>query len=206
MRAAKRYFWPVAIIVAALEPGIGSAQLIPDSTLGPRSSTIVTKGSIHTIDGGALNGGNLFHSFRDFNVEAGQSVYFNVPGVDNILTRVTGPNASNINGRLGVNGNANLFLINPNGIVFGSGASLDIRGSFLATTASAIKLSDGSEFSATHPTAPNLLTISVPIGLQWGGHQLQATISNRGNLMVGQDLTLAADRLNLQGHCKPDGI
>ncbi|WP_293084779.1 filamentous hemagglutinin N-terminal domain-containing protein [Moorena sp. SIO4A1] len=41
-----------------------------------------------------------------------------------MLSRVTGTNVSNILGTLGVLGNANLFLINPNGIVFGSNSRL----------------------------------------------------------------------------------
>ncbi len=77
-------------------------------------------------------GANLFHSFREFNVEEGRSAYFTNPApIENILSRVTGDNPSQILGKLGVLGNANLFLINPNGIIFGQNASLDVRGSFV---------------------------------------------------------------------------
>ncbi|HAA28965.1 MAG TPA: filamentous hemagglutinin, partial [Cyanobacteria bacterium UBA8553] len=135
--------------------GRASAQLTPDSTLGGESS-IITPGVIinrqpaDRIDGGASRGANLFHSFREFNIGAGREVYFaNPAGIENILTRVTGSTRSEILGTLGVSGNANLFLINPNGIVFGSNARLDMRGSFLASTASSFKFADGIEFSAT---------------------------------------------------------
>jgi filamentous hemagglutinin family protein len=175
------------------------AQLIPDSPLGSQSSTVNTSGLVDTIRGGVKSGANLFHSFLELNVGSGRSLYFSDPGVSNILTRVTGNNPSKIDGRLGVSGSANLFLINPNGIIFGSGSSLDIRGSFTATTAAAIKFADGSEFSATNPASSNLLTISIPIGLQRGANQSTGTIINRGNLQTGQDLTLEADRLDLQG-------
>ena len=68
------------------------------------------------IDGGAARGSNLFHSFSDFNVNAGQPVYFTNPvDIENILSRVTGNSISNIEDVLGVDGNANLFLLNPNG-------------------------------------------------------------------------------------------
>jgi large exoprotein involved in heme utilization and adhesion len=73
---------------------------------------------------------------------------------------VTGTNSSNILGTLGISGgNANLFLINPNGIIFGVNASLDVGGSFTATTANAIKLGDTGLFSASEPTTSNLLTV-----------------------------------------------
>ncbi len=192
--------WLVVIVFTLSEPHIPSvAQLIPDRTLGSQSSTVNTNGAIDTIRGGVKSGANLFHSFLELNVGSGRSLYFSDPGVSNILTRVTGTNPSKIDGRLGVSGTANLFLINPNGIIFGSGSSLDIRGSFTATTAAAIKFADGSEFSATNPQAPSLLTIAVPIGLQRGTNQPAVTIMNRGNLQTGQDLTLEADRLDLQG-------
>lgn len=88
------------------------------------------------IEGGARRDSNLFHSFSEFNINNGQRVFFaNPAGVDRILSRVTGNTQSNILGTLGVLGNADLFLLNPNGIVFGPNARLDVWGSFLATTA-----------------------------------------------------------------------
>lgn len=191
--------WSTVLILALGEMGTpGFAQLVPDGTLGTQSSTVRTSGSTDIIEGGVRTGRNLFHSFQELNVDSGRSLYFQDPGVRNILTRVTGSNPSSINGKLGVLGNANLFLLNPNGIIFGPSARLDIRGSFVASTASAIKFADGSEFRATLPQAAPLLTVSLPIGLQ-RGNQPAATIINRGNLAVGQDLTLDADRLDLQG-------
>jgi filamentous hemagglutinin family protein len=139
---------------------------VPDNTLGAESSVVtpdVIKGiPSDRIDGGAPRGANLFHSFSQFNIGEGRGAYFTNPaGILNILTRVTGANRSDILGRLGViNGDANLFLINPNGIVFGPSASLDVQGSFLATTADAVKLGDSGVFSASQPATSNLLTVS----------------------------------------------
>ncbi len=95
------------------------AQIAPDTTLGNENSTVTSTGSIDQIDGGAARGANLFHSFEEFNVDEGRAAVFTNPsGIENILTRVTGANPSNILGTLGVaGGNANLFLINPNGII-----------------------------------------------------------------------------------------
>ncbi len=156
-------------IVGTLLTAVGesvNAQIVPDNTLGAESSVVTPIPNIQgipsdQIDGGATRGANLFHSFSQFNIGAGRGAYFTNPaGILNILTRVTGANRSEILGRLGVNGPANLFLINPNGIVFGQYASLDVQGSFLATTADAVKLGDAGLFSASQPTTSNLLTIS----------------------------------------------
>ncbi len=182
------------------------AQIIPDETLGNESS-VVTPDNIKglesdRISGGATRGSNLFHSFREFNIGEGRGGYFENPAaIENIFSRVTGSNPSNILGRLGVLGDANLFFLNPNGILFGPKASLDIRGSFLATTADSIVFPDGNQFSATNPEAPPLLTVNVqqPIGLEFEGRQ--GVISNLGNLNVdaGQNLALVGGDVTLDG-------
>ncbi|MDZ8258168.1 filamentous hemagglutinin N-terminal domain-containing protein, partial [Nostoc sp. ChiQUE01b] len=147
------------------------AQITPDATLGDKSSVVVQdklEGSdIDRINGGAIQGSNLFHSFQEFNVSEGAKAYFTNPGgITNILTRVTGSNASNILGTLGVLGPANLFLINPKGIVFGPNALLNMGGSFVASTADSLVFDNGLEFSATNPQAASLLTVNIPVGLR----------------------------------------
>ncbi|BAT54526.1 filamentous haemagglutinin outer membrane protein [Nostoc sp. NIES-3756] len=155
-----------------LVSGIGSrqkvlAQIQPDTTLGNESSVLVP--GVDIIQGGAVRGINLFHSFSEFSIEEGRSVYFSNPiGVENIITRVTGNNRSDILGTLGVLGKANLFLINPNGIVFGQNAKLDVKGSLVASTADSLVFGNGFVFSARNPQAPPLMTINVPLGLQFG--------------------------------------
>jgi filamentous hemagglutinin family protein len=167
-----------------------SAQPVPDRTLGSENSSVIPRGGRnYDISGGARRGDNLFHSFSEFDVDAGGSVYFRNPAaVQNILSRVTGSNPSEILGTLGVRGNANFYLLNPNGIFFGPNARLDISGSFLATTGDRFSFPDGSEFSASNPQAPPLLTVNVPVGVQWG--DLPAAIANSANLTVGRDLSL----------------
>ncbi|WP_167407591.1 filamentous hemagglutinin N-terminal domain-containing protein [Nostoc flagelliforme] len=162
--------WLGCVGVTAVSVNPAFAQLTPDNSLGSERSQVIPfdqKNDI--IDGGAARGANLFHSFQDFNVSDGRGVYFaNPQGITNIFSRVTGGNSSNIFGRLGVDGAANLFLLNPNGIVFGQNAQLDIQGSFLGTTANSLVFANGIEFSATNPQAPSLLNINVPVGLQFG--------------------------------------
>ena len=206
MNQVTRYLWNASSIalgfLATISPA--HAQIVPDNTLPVNSK--VTGCPVCRIEGGTVRGVNLFHSFQEFGVPTGGEAFFNNGlQIENIFGRVTGANLSHIDGLLRANGTANLFLINPNGIIFGENARLDIRGSFFASTANTLKFPDGSEFSATNPQAPPLLRINVTPGLQWGTSQPGATITNRGNLAPRQDLTLAADRLDLQGQLSAGG-
>ena len=155
-----------------LFPTAALAQIVPDNSLGAESSRTVSD-TINNlpsdkIEGGANRGVSLFHSFREFNVGEGRAAYFANPnGILNIFTRVTGGNPSNILGILGVQGNANLFLLNPKGIVFGPNARLDLRGSFIGSTGSGILFDNGFEFSAANPNAVPLLAINIPVGLSF---------------------------------------
>ena len=146
-------------------PTVVRSQIVPDNTLGEESTQVTPNQNINDlpselVEGGAPRGSNLFHSFSKFNVESGRGAYFaNPDGIANIFSRVTGNNASEIMGRLGVLGNADLFLINPNGIIFGKNASLDINGSFTATTATAVQFGEQGFFDTNKPNAPPLLTV-----------------------------------------------
>lgn len=183
-----RLRWTIAPLIAVLgfeTPAI--AQIIPDDTLGSERSTVLQDATLNgapltiTIDGvanpvdviidGARRGRNLFHSFLEFNAAVDRAIYFIAPDaqVQTILARVTGSNPSNIFGRLGTAqligdrlgiSNASLFLINPNGILFGDKASLDVDGAFVATTANAVQFGN-DRFSATTPTAvPDVLQVN----------------------------------------------
>jgi filamentous hemagglutinin family protein len=114
------------------------------------------------IEGGATRGANLFHSFEEFGIEVGNEVDFaNPDGIESIFSRVTGQQASDIMGRLGVDGPADLYFLNPNGIVFGPNAQLDVQGSFVATSADAIQFGNSESFSTIEQSVPSqLLTIA----------------------------------------------
>ncbi|MBD2491231.1 filamentous hemagglutinin N-terminal domain-containing protein [Aulosira sp. FACHB-615] len=148
-----------------------SSNLVTDDTLKTETSIVQQNFfglPLELIQGGAIRGSNLFHSFREFNISEGRSAYFISPSVDiqNIFARVTGKNRSEILGTLGIlqsdfkPSSANLFLINPNGIIFGQNSRLDTRGSFVATTADAVQFNNKGFFSASNPQVPQLLTIN----------------------------------------------
>ena len=140
------------------------AQITPDGTT---TTTVTPIDTGLQIDNGNRAGGNLFHSFGDFSVDIGREAFFNnANDIVNIFSRVTGGNISNIDGLIRANSAANLFLINPAGIVFGEGASLQLGGSFYGTTGNSIIFPDG-EFSATDLDNPPLLTINAPIGVSF---------------------------------------
>lgn len=145
------------------------AQVTDDGTAG----TVVTNLGTYTITGGTQELTTLFHSFEDFSPGT-VPVLFQLDGtqsdVDLVLSRVTGNNASLIDSELSLLGGntPDLFLINPNGITFGAGASLDIPGSLLVSTADSVIFADGQSFSSNNLSAPPTLTVSTPVGVQFG--------------------------------------
>ena len=217
------WLWLAANITLSFLLPIGSArgQISSDGSLSTNVNSV--DNANFTIDGGNRVGGNLFHSFGEFSVPTGGSAIFNnATDVNNIIGRVTGENISNIDGLLAANGSANLFLLNPNGIIFGINGSLDIGGSLITSTAEAIVFADGTNYSTTASRQePPLLTVSVPMGLQFGAtpgaivNRSQANPSPnpslRGRAMglqveSGRTLALVGGEVGLQGgNITPEG-
>ncbi len=179
------------------------AQIVPNG-----AGTVVNpQGNQINITGGTQAGGNLFHSFRDFNVNSAQVANFlSNPQIQNILARVNGGNPSFINGLLQVTGgNSNLFLMNPAGIVFGQGSSLNVPASFTATTANQIGFGNNlfnafgdNNFSALIGNPDSFLFTTNQAG----------SIVNAGNLSVapGQGISLIGENIVNTGNINAGNI
>ncbi|MGI2908854.1 filamentous hemagglutinin N-terminal domain-containing protein [Tolypothrix sp. VBCCA 56010] len=191
MRKRTNYLWIAGLgfLCFLTKTDLIQAQITSDGTLS--TEVLTTNNLDFTIINGNRVGNNLFHSFRELSVPTrGSASFTNDLNVQNIISRVTGGSISNIDGLLQTNGSANLFLINPNGIIFGPNASLvNVNGSFVASTASSFIFADGTQFSATNLQTPPLLTVSVPIGLQFG--QIAQPIQIEGSTLRLPGKTLA---------------
>ncbi|MEW6493300.1 MAG: filamentous hemagglutinin N-terminal domain-containing protein, partial [Cyanobacteriota bacterium] len=165
-------------------------SIVPDNTTG----TIVTPNGNHlNINGGTLSGDgkNLFHSFQKFGLNSGEIANFvSNPAIQNILGRVTGGDASIINGLIQVTGgNSNLYLMNPAGIIFGADATLNVPAAFTATTATGIGFGNGWFNAAGDNNYADL--VGTPSNFAFTTSQ-PGVIVNAGQLAVseGQSLTL----------------
>src|SRR5688572_23357947 len=137
------------ILLLAVGSGDGFGQVVLDGKLGPSGG--LTGPNFSITDGmGATRGNNLFHSFAQFDLKAGDTAAFSGPAnIQNILSRVTGNSPSSINGTIRSDiAGANFFFINPNGVIFGPNAVVNVSGSFAASTANYLKLADGARFVA----------------------------------------------------------
>ncbi len=167
MKQHSSNFWfiqGISLVCLSLSYPIQAQNIpVPDTTL-PVNSQVEVNNQTSSVTAGTVAGSNLFHSFAQFSIDQGYRVNFVIPngGIENILVRVTGNNPSNILGTLSTSGasNPNLFLINPQGIVFGQNARLQINGSFVATTANAVGFGEQGFFSASNPNNPALLTVN----------------------------------------------
>ena len=167
----------------------------PIQSDGTTDTEVIQDGNRFDIEGGIQSGdgSNLFHSFLEFGLDQDQIVNFlSQPGIKNILNRVTGGNASVINGLMQVTGgNANLFLMNPAGIIFGADAQLNIPGAFTATTATGIGFGDNNWFSA-FGNNDYFSLIGTPSVFRFDTLGTPGAIINQGQLKVtpGNNLTL----------------
>src|SRR5215472_7052832 len=148
----------VAACSLSVISGAATAQRVTiDGRFSP-AQTLVGPNYAITAGLGKQVGGNLFHSFGQFGLATGESASFSGPAtVSNVIGRVTGGNPSGIDGRVqSTIAGANLYLINPSGIVFGPNATVNVSGSFHVSTADYLKMSDGAKFQATNPNGSTL--------------------------------------------------
>ena len=198
------FFW----LFPLLFPFSAVAQISVDGTT---STTVTDTETGVIIENGDRNGGNLFHSFDEFSLPSKTEAFFNNSSdIVNIFSRVTGGRVSNIDGLIRANGTANLFLINPAGIVFGNDASLQLGGSFYGSTADSIVFPDG-EFSAVDLDNPPLITVNAPVGLSFRDDPRPITnraiaeniglqiVEGQSLNLIGGDITFEGGRITAQG-------
>ena len=181
------------------------AAITLDGTLG-RSGAIAGPKYAITSDLGKQAGTNLFHSFSTFNLVIGDVATFSGPtNVSNIISRVTGGSASSIDGTLkSTISGANMYFLNPAGIMFGPNSSLDISGSFHVSTADYLKLGSDGRFDVATPANSVLTTAppsafgfvaAKPAGITVAGSILQVPDSMTQSLIAG-DISVSSGVIN----------
>jgi len=144
-------------VLALVSAGARGQGITVDGRLSP-AQTLAGPNYAIGANLGRQVGGNLFHSFGAFGLNNGERATFSGPAtVNNVIGRVTGGAQSSIDGtvRSTIQG-ANLYLINPAGVVFGPNARVNVSGSFHASSADYLRFQDGARFQATNPDASTL--------------------------------------------------
>ncbi|MDM8567701.1 filamentous hemagglutinin N-terminal domain-containing protein [Candidatus Halobeggiatoa sp. HSG11] len=179
-----------------------NAEIITDDTLG-QNINLLGPGFQITSDLGQQHGGNLFHSFQDFNLNSSESATFSGPkSVQNIFSRVTGGNPSNIDGLIrSTIPNADFYFLNPYGIMFGPNAQLDIQGSFHSSTADYLRLGENGRFDANNPSN-SLLTVAPVEVFGFLSDSTASITTQDSNLLVseGETLSLIGGNLDINGN------
>ncbi len=195
--------WLSAWLLLSLWPGLSPAQVSSHITTdGTTATTVGQDGSVYDIGGGTMHGQNQFHSFDQFSVGPGDTARFNGPaGIENIISRVTGGSRSDINGTLlsTIDG-ANLFLLNPAGIMFGRNAALNVNGSFHASTANELRFADGASFKADL-SGGSTLTMASPVAFGFLRENPAGIVVTESELEVGmgESLSLVGGDLDIVG-------
>lgn len=182
---------------AAQEPV--ETVITPDTGQLGLGTTASRAGNVTTIDGGTLAGQNLFHSFNRFDLGSGDVARWvhsagDPARIENVVSRVTGGDPSDISGTLDSTAlpNADFFFINPAGIVFGRGVNVNVPGSVHFSTAGELRFASGPAFTvATH--GGSTFSVASPSGFGFVGGQgtIGGSLSRRGG-GPSQTLSLSA--------------
>ena len=188
-------------ILFILSPA-GYAEVTLDGTLGPQKTLTGPDYQINAEDGRIINHTNLFHSFGKFTIDTNESASFSGPdSISNIIGRVTGGTQSWIDGLIrSTIPDANLFLLNPSGILFGPNASLDVQGSFHVSTADFIRLGENGLFYSD-PSQESILTVDPPASFGFLGDNPAGISVQESELQVpdGKTLSLIGGDIDIVG-------
>ncbi|MCP4698680.1 MAG: CHAT domain-containing protein [Gammaproteobacteria bacterium] len=152
----------LALVLSGLVAAGVPAEVVLDGTLGKKGAL---PGPLFDVQSnmGQQAGGNLFHSFASFNLRLDEAAKFSGPvAVENIISRVTGGETSHIDGKLiSEIAGADMYFLNPAGVMFGPNARLEVQGSLHVSTADYLRLGDSGRFDALHPEI-SVLTVASP--------------------------------------------
>jgi len=197
-----KIFGKIRIILLSIAlPSYGVSQIVLDNSFGNEGAL---KGPDFKIPDslGKTVGGNLFHSFKVFNIDTDHTATFSGPGnIKNIVSRVTGSNVSYIDGLIKSEiVDSNLFLINPNGFLFGENSEINIDGSFILSTHDGVRLG-GSEFYSSD-TDKSILVISEEESFGFLGDNPVGNIVFDGSQIsvsgVNESFIIAANQISLE--------
>ena len=194
---------------------LGQTSITPDVGAGRGvGTTVESNGAVFSIDGGTRAGGNLFHSFQQFSLGAGDTALWtraagDAAAITNVINRVTGGQASQIAGTLDSTAlpNASFYFINPSGIVFAAGARVNVPAAAYFSSAAELRLADGARFSAAAPNG-STLSMAAPASFGFVGGQGAITVSgvaetfaapNLSLMLVGSDVGVSDSRLVVRG-------
>lgn len=212
--AASLAGWPLAAAAqsTAVVADVGNARAL--------GTTVTQAGTVFTVDGGTRAGGNLFHSFSTFSLGVGDTTRWTRSAgdgatVNNVVSRVTGGQVSQISGTLDSTAlpNASFYFINPAGIVFGAGAQINVPAAAYFSTAADLRFADGASFAVTAPSG-STLSVAAPESFGFVGGQGDIEIRGAGatfakatsalsfsgaNVSVVNDTAVAANRTVVLG-------
>ena len=174
------------VLALGLSAGLAHGQIRTDASLGQAAQSLTGPSYQITQSLGKLAGSNLFHSFQTFNLAAGEVANFstNSAGISNVISRVTGGDVSRINGTLrlsAASGAPAFFFINPAGVTFGAGASVDVPGAFHVSTANSVNFADG-RFNADLNKA-STLSVAPPEAFGFLGSSRTTVAVNTGAVL-----------------------
>lgn len=189
---------------------MAQTTVVSDGTTGSLvngAENVTCTSGICDITGGTDVSTSRFHSFEAFSLSSGDEARFESDGIEHIFTRITGSSRSDIDGLISTTtSGTDLFLLNPNGIIFGPNSQLNIGGSFIASTADSLVFDNGAIFAASPTQLSNsLLTINTPIGLQYGTQNSSIQVQGPGNsldILIDPDLGL----LGVDRSSRPIGL
>jgi filamentous hemagglutinin family protein len=200
--------YSLVVAIPLILPSLSSAEIVRDGSLGTNATPISGPNYAIQPDHGTLSGRNLFHSFDKFSIGTGESATFiSRADVANIISRVTGGNPSSIDGQIrsllddGVSySSANIFLLNPSGVMFGPNASLDIGGSFHVSTADYLRFDNGDRFYV-HPAGTDVLSVAEPAAFGFLNSAPSAITGDKSYLRVpeGKVLSIIGGDITYQG-------